>query len=358
MIIEKVEKEFGGKIRFCTPGHKGKRLPFGQVSDTLAPFSGQEYTALAPFLNIDVTEADTHFPANSIKKAQQKTARHLKADTVRYLTNGSSIGIKAALMGTGDILTLDNAHQAIQEAADLGSAKVFFIKSKTKNGLVLPVSAAQIRDGLKRFPSVKTVVLTSPDYYGFNTAAEIADIVLGEGKRLYVDAAHGAHYLFRPDLFDCGLFKKAFAFNLSAHKTLPSFTQTAYLCINEKSEADRIDKNLKLLGTTSPSYPFFCSLECASDFTHSFKGLYCRLKAAVESFKQKVPCVTSDDFSRLVVDAKALNLSGKQLYQGLFKSGIVAEKFDKRYVVFITTLADADQDLARLASKILELKPD
>jgi len=328
-IRTKIEENFFEKLRFCTPGHKGYK-------------NATDY---------DVTEIDGKFPLDAITQAEQKTAELLNVPHLRFLINGSSIGIKAALLSlgktSGDILTTKNAHPAIQHSAILLGIKIFYIENDYPN-------KTEILSALKKYPTVQTVVLTSPDYYGIVIKSEVGQAVVNSGKKLFVDAAHGAHFLFRPDLFDCGLFKHVFAFNLSAHKTLPSLTQTAYLIINDKKLLYNIDKSLEILGTTSPSYPFYISLAEAADYTYTHKNRYDELYQAIAAFKQKVPCIENNDFTRLVVDTKPLGTNGKSLFNKLLKKGVIPEKYDERFVIFIVSVMNTKEDLESLCQAILE----
>ena len=75
----------------------------------------------------------------------------------------------------------------------------------------------------------------------------------------------------------------------------------------------------------------------------------------VWEIKDAVPCLENDDFSRLVVDAQAMGMSGERLYYRLKSQGIVAEKYDDRYVVFIVTLLDTKEGLQRLKGALCEV---
>jgi len=335
IIKNKIEGGFFNKARFCTPGHKGREAVFDR-----------ECAKHDKYLDYDVTEIEDEFPCDAIALAESKTAKLLNIPHLRFLVNGSSVGIKAALysLGTssGDILATKNIHPAIKHSAILLGAKIFYCDS-------LYPDEKEIRAAIKKYPSIETVVFTSPDYYGVTIKEGTGQAVVDMGKRLFIDAAHGAHFLFRPDLFDCGLFKHAFAFNLSAHKTLPSYTQTAYLAINDKKYLESIDKCLEILGTTSPSYPFYMSLEMAADYTHQHKQHYDNLYNAVQQFKKSIDCMPNDDFSRIVVTCK----DGGALYKKLLNKGMVAEKYDETRVIFIVSIMDKKEDIEKLCQAIL-----
>lgn len=317
--------------RFHTPGHKG---------------------ALNPY---DITEIDSSFPADMIEKAQKKTSKLLGAKHCRYLVGGSSMGIKAAVLAAGgDILIAENSHRALFEAAKLAKVNAFTVKNDYKDGLMQPLTPEAIDAALNAHPSVKAVYITSPDYYGLAATPSVAEAVKGRAY-LFCDGAHGAHFPFDRSLFPASFSCFADVCNLSAHKTLPAYTQTAYLTINNDELLPKIDEALKLLGTTSPSYLFLGSLEYAADYTEENAWYYRQLFNMVWEIKDAVPCLENDDFSRLVVDAQAMGMSGERLYNRLKSQGIVAEKYDDRYVVFIVTLLDTKEGLQRLKGALCEV---
>ncbi|MCL2676071.1 MAG: aminotransferase class I/II-fold pyridoxal phosphate-dependent enzyme [Firmicutes bacterium] len=311
---------------FCTPGHKG----------TLK--------------KDDITEIDGVFPLDFVERAQRETAKYFKAEHLRYLTNGSSIGIKAALLGTGDILANAGCHPSIAQAAQLSGAKIYYIDADIRDGLTLPPTKKQVETALGRFPDTGVVVLTAPDYYGLMPDAGAAKAVKKAGLRLLIDGAHATHAFFRPDLFDTSIFKYADMFNLSAHKTLGAYTQTAYLCVSD-AEIKRVDRNLKLLGTTSPYYPFMARLQAAADEAYNNRAVYDDLYKAVKAFKKRINCLKNDDFTRIVVDCKDVG-DTKAIYRRLLQNGIAAEKYDERHIVFIVTLCDKAEDVDRLAEEL------
>ena len=329
LIRQKIDEYTSSvKMRYHTPGHKGELCAH------------------------DITEIDDAFPAGAIDEAQNNTAKLLKSKYCRYLVGGSSMGIKAAVLAAGgDILVAANSHRALFEAAKLAKVNAFIVENEIKDDLPMPLTAMQVENGLKAHPSVKAVYITSPDYYGFAASGEIAEVVKGKAY-LFCDGAHGAHFPFRQDLFPRSFSTFADATNLSAHKTLPAYTQSAYLAVNNDELIGKVDDALKLLGTTSPSYVLLSGLEYAAEYTQEFASRYDELKIEIEKLKKTAPIITNDDFTRVVVDAKRMGLSGKELYFRLKSRGVVAEKFDDRYVVFIVTLLDTPQKIDLLKEEL------
>lgn len=315
--------------RWHTPGHKGE------------------------LCDADITEIDDTFPGEAVINAQNDVAELLKSKYVRFSVGGSSMCIKAAVIAAdGDILVAENSHRALFEAAKLSKVNAFTVPCRRRDGLMLPPLPQDIERALDAHPSVKAVYLTSPDYYGFCVSPKVAEVVKGRAY-LFCDGAHGAHFAFRTDLFPPLI--EADAINLSAHKTLNAYTQTAYLCVNNDELMSKIDDAFALLGTTSPSYVLLGSLEYAAKYAYEHRAQYDVLKAETDKLRECVPTVQNDDFTRVVVDANKLNMSGEELYFSLKSIGVVAEKFDERYVVFIVTLADTPQKINRLKEAICEV---
>ncbi len=335
-ILEEMKRYAArGAKRWHTPGHKGK------------------------FDTLDITEIDDGklFPADEIERAQEKAAKFYGAKACRFLLGGSSMGIKAAVMSAGgDILASRTHHRCVEEGVYLARVSVAEIESRPQSdGLYDPPKPSEVEAAIKAHPEAKAVLIVSPDYYGRTAEKEIADVVHGAGKLLIADSAHGAHFAARRDLFGEGFSSVADFCVMSAHKTLFAPTMSAYIVLNDLALQDALDFNLRLLGTTSPSYPMLAALEGAIDFAGKNAEKYDGLKAAAESFCAEIETRRSDDFTRLVVDAGAYGKSGKQMFDELLRRGHVAEMYDCRYVVFIVTASDKADDIEELKKAILEI---
>ncbi len=301
-------KEYAARdpSRWHTPGHKG----------TLDP--------------LDLTElADGSFPAESVRQAENKAAGFYGAQALRFLTGGSSMGIKAAILSAGgDIIAPDSCHRALDEGARLAKKRLYTFSAGScgPDGLPGIPSLAQAEAAVRDFPEAKAVYLESPDYFGRTVDPAIPEIIKKAGMLFFCDAAHGAHFPAHPGLFPKGYSGIADACNLSAHKTLDAYTQAAYLCVNNEKLLQKIDCALALLGTTSPSYLLLASLETAAENAQSNRTEYERLSRDCAAFRKEVPCLPNDDFSRLCVDAGVFGLTGGELCGRLIKENIYAEK--------------------------------
>ena len=327
MSIFRRLKEISSHVSFHTPGHAGK-------------------------LNrLDSTEIPGVFPEDFIEKAQIELANHYECNFARFLVNGSSIGVKSMIMSVGgDVIAPKDRHRAVDEGVKLAGANLIEIENLMENDLPLPITAEQIRKAYEKNESAVAVIVQSPDYYGQCADLDAIRKACDElGLVMLVDGAHGAHYASLTDgTFPQNPASIADACNLSAHKTMRAYTQSAYLTINDKNLISKIDKNLELLGTTSPSYVLIGQLDEAHRFERKHGHKYYALISAINELKSKVTCLENHDPMRLVVDAKALGLSGERLYEMLLNKKIIAEKFDERYVVFIVTLSNTVRQIKKL----------
>lgn len=333
-ITEKTAELFnsGAIDRWHTPGHKGYLW-----ADDVTELDGGEL-----------------FPGDAVKKAEARAADVYGVKHLRFLTGGSSMGMKAALLSfDGAVLAGSHSHPCVSEGMALKKQPLYTVENKLQNGLYQPLGIDEIKKGLIDHPDVKAVVIETPTYYGMCAARETAEYVKSRGKLLIADSAHGAHFVFNKELFPESFAGLADFCNLSAHKTLCALTMGAYLTVNNDKYIAAADEALKNLGTTSPLYPLLASLDRAIDIGFMQSEIYFKLKAFVDDFKKTVPCLDSDDFTRLVVDAGALGTDGRTLYFRLLENGIAAERYDGGFVVFIATPFDDADKFVRLKRAII-----
>lgn len=330
-IKSEIDKYTGkAKLRFHTPGHKGL------------------------LCNDDITEINDSnlFPADCITKAQNDAAAFYGAKYIRFLTNGSSTGVKAAIYAVGcDILCWAYSHKSVFLGAKLSGHKCVTVG----NSPIYPPDAREVAQAIALMPNVGAVVITSPTYYGVCADLQgIRSVCDMAGVRLIVDGAHGAHF--------CGKYglpenpcKIADICNLSAHKTLKALTPAALIAVNAIDLLDRVDGALELLQTTSPPYNVLSSIEYGINQLKTDGDKYLQLKTAVDIFKSRLPCLCNDDYTRLVLDCDKLGISSDYLNEELNKQGIFSEMQTKSHIVFILTAADSASDIDSLAQAILKI---
>jgi arginine/lysine/ornithine decarboxylase len=111
---------------------------------------------------------------------------------------------------------------------------------------------------------IRGIVLTYPNYYGI--ACDLDFIVKAckkKGLKVLIDCAHGAHFGISTLLPENPIRLGADMVVMSAHKTLPSLTQTAYLHIGERVNESMVDFYVSAFSSTSPSYIFMAAMDYA-----------------------------------------------------------------------------------------------
>lgn len=311
----------------------------------------------------DVTElgrGEALFPAGAVQAAERDTARLYGVPYMRFLTGGSSMGIKAALwcFRGKSVLYAPGAHRAFFEGCTLCGVRAEPIAHDASAGgeeytqgcdfLPAPLSAAEAERALELHADVSALFVTSPDVLGRTAEKEIADVCRRKGVALLADAAHGAHFAFAPGLKSYAFEGVADFCNLSAHKTLNAYTQSALLSVtNERYFADA-DTALRLLGTTSPNYVLFARLEDAVREAAASGADYARLANFGERLRKSGRVTVHTDYTRLCVHGGAAE------FERLVQRGILPETVIGDDVVLILTPADDAAKTERLETILTE----
>ena len=316
-------------LRLHTPGHKGR------------------------LASLDLTElSGGSFPGDSVHAAERNVARVYGAKHARFLCGGSSQGVKAAIFyANGDGIADVNSHRSVFDGFKLSRRNCLTVGTR---GLK-PVTVKQIDDALT--PTTRAVVVTTPTYYGFCADVRgISDYCKKKGLLFIADSAHGAHFGFSPRLPEsvapiCDIC------NLSTHKTLSALTQTAVLLDNlDDAEHGRLSDAADVMGTTSPSYLLYASIEYAVNRAAkpSTSDAYESLADGIASIKKEYPFLKNDDFTRLVLDCSALGVDAFALNDALGLRGVFSELVDGKHIVFIFTAENNGDDAARLGRTLFE----
>lgn len=314
------------KIRLHTPGHKGS------------------------LCSLDLTElSDGSFPSADIADAERYIASAYGAKHSHMLCGGSSQGVKAALYyananGIADV----NSHRSVFDGFRLAGKRCDRVGAV---GSLVPITVKDIASALA--PDIGVVAVTSPTYYGYVADIDgIREFCRAHGLLFAIDGAHGAHFgasklLPEPFANRCDIC------NVSTHKTLFALTQTAVL-LDDLSDAEsaRLGEAVGIMGTTSPSYLLYASIDGAVRKMKDSAEAYERLYEPLCELKSQFPFLKNDDFTRLVLDCSEVGKSGmdaKALNDALCRRGVYSEMTDGRHIVFIFTAADTPETVDKFA---------
>lgn len=335
--------------RFHMPGHKGRALPFAELS-AAAPL---DFTELPP-------TGDLFSGEGPIREAEALWAEAFHMEECLLLTGGSTQGMLTALTlaaGVGSAVLLDRgSHRSAYNAlALLDLTPVYLERDPLENAGVLgPISPQAVDNFLKERPDIKTVCITSPTYYGvLSDVPAIAQVVHTHGGKLVVDAAHGAHLPFLGD-YD---LSAADLVVTSAHKTLPAPGQSALLFARGFTH-EELCRAGSLYGSSSPSYLLMAALDAARAWMEDEgASAYRETAAHVRRLRQQFPSLSEVDAPMDPARFVLKTADGFGVQEALERQGIYPEMADDRHVVFIFSCADGARDVERLEVALEKVNP-
>ncbi len=359
-----------GTIPFHMPGHKlGCGIP---------------YEFLSEIEKLDLTEIpgmdDLHKPEGILKEAHELTAAAFGARDSYFVVNGSTVGIHAAIAAVcrpgQTLITGRDSHSSVINGMLIAGVSPYYIMPEYSEPFRIStgVRPGEIERALDASPEAAGVLITRPNYYGVCCDIEkIAHIVHSHNKVLIVDEAHGPHLVFNKRLPVSSLEAGADICVQSAHKTLPAFTQGAYLHVgSDKVDIDRVEYFLDIYQTTSPSYIIMAFLDIAREVMQKYgEKLLDRLIDSIDENSVKfgndgiallnreaVPGF-DHDMTRITANVTQFGITGYDA-EMLFrqKYDIQAEMSDLSNIVFLCTAADSPQRIEMLFSAMRKFQHD
>jgi arginine decarboxylase len=329
-------------IAFHTPGHLG----FGSSTSIKNLLGHQLFQA-------DLTELEgldsLHEPTGPIQQAQELAAQAWGSDQSYFLVNGSTSGVQAMLLATcapGEVVLLArNSHRSVIHGLVLSGAIPVWLEPDWNDclGTAEGVSIASMEKALAAYPQAKALCLVYPTYYGQVGDLEAATkLAHQQGLTVLVDSAHGSHFAYHPQLPACAVALGADLVVHSAHKTLGALTQGAILHRKgQRVDPQRLAQALRMVQTSSPSYPVMASLDAARAqmVTEGYAGLE-EVRQQAHALRQKLlltpyTWVEHPDWTRWTI---ALEGSGFALETWLaLQHHLHAELVGWNHLVFLTS---------------------
>ena len=361
---------------------------------------------------IDITEIDgfdnLHSPEGILKKAMKKAATLYKSSNTFFLINGSTCGIlagmKACLRHGDEIIMARNCHKSVYHGVELlgltpyflypermeivgglneenyeGSSDFNIVKNRQndrQSGICGHINPVKLERLLQAHPNVKLVVITSPTYEGIiSDVEEISRVAHKYNIPLMVDAAHGAHMGFNEYFGPSAVEAGADIVINSLHKTMPSHTQTALAHVNGKLvDASEYARCLSIFETSSPSYLLMASIDgCVNLIVDKGEELFEAYEKRVRRFYEEVKGLKrlkvlglngeaegqvyiNKDPGKIVVFTTGLGISGVELSEILRSEyKIEVEMASLEYIIAMTGLMDAEENLDKLAAALNEI---
>ncbi|MFN8538105.1 MAG: DegT/DnrJ/EryC1/StrS family aminotransferase, partial [Thermomicrobiales bacterium] len=233
----------------------------GEWHDTLAG----ELRSLARYdHSVAIPELGTLFryePGTAMGKAQRRAAEIYGVPFAYPSTNGTTpLNVLAllSLVWPGDTVLIGrDAHVSIlAPMVHLGLRPVYLTPTFAADlSVPLQVTPGQLRAALDAHPEVRAIVLTYPNYFGIaGDLAGCVGVARERGVPLMVDAAHGAHLAFHPDLPTPAERTGAAIVTQSQHKTCGALGQASMALVNDVELVERLYEVVNGTGFVSTSF--------------------------------------------------------------------------------------------------------
>lgn len=349
---------------FHMPGHKRN------IENGIFPYV-MDFTEIYGLDNL-------HNPTGCIKSVMQKACDLYSVNYAYLLINGATGGLLSAvraLTNYGDkIIMARNCHKSVYNAVEICglNAEYIYPENDDKYNILSSVKPETVEKTLAKNPTAKLLVITSPTYEGVvSDISKISKICRAYGVKLLVDEAHAAHFPFSKEFPKQAINNGADISIVSLHKTLPALTQTALLLTNDKNITQKIEENLSIFETSSPSYILMSSIEYCFEYISNHRSEYetylhmlNRFFSNCNSLKHLIvynPNMEKDRFfdfdkSKILIFTHKTNISGVELAEILRdKYKIETEMAYGDYVIAMTSVCDTQTGFDRLYSALVEI---
>jgi arginine/lysine/ornithine decarboxylase len=359
---------------FYAPGHKRGQGISGPLVDL---FGATVFRSDLP----ELPELDNLFnPEGAIAEAQDLAAEAFGAKSTRFLVNGSTCGIIAAILATsgpGDKIILPrNIHSSAISGLILSGAIPIFVNPEYDRtwDIANSITPEATASALEQHPDAKAVMMVYPTYHGVcGDLRAIAQITHQYNIPLLVDEAHGAHFNFHPNLPEPALSAGADLTVQSIHKTLGAMTQASMLHVKgSRIDIQKLNRALQLVQSTSPSYILLASLDAArQQIALHGEQLMTKTLLLAEKARSRIslipglsvleplntPGFAALDRTRLTVKVSDLGITGFAADEILQSElAVTAELPMPQHLTFIISLGNTETDIDNLVKALTILE--
>ncbi|TGD89705.1 decarboxylase [Mycolicibacterium sp. CH28] len=352
---------------FTIPGHKQRRDLVGDVIAGDVPlYAGLDTMKLsrgvlaeAEGLAAQLWGADIcRFSVGGATHVNQALALAVAAGT------GRATGVEAA--DNGSVVISRTLHRSMLLGLVLAGLTPVWVLPEidVSTGLPLGVRPDAVADALRRYPDVRAVFVGDPSYVG--TVGDIrglADVAHASDVPLIVDAAWAAHFGFHPDLPRHALQLGADAMVISAHKSLPAWSQAAMVLANGgRIDPAGLDAGVEATHTTSPAGAILASIDAARALLERDGPLLlgealAAVRAARDELSGVEGLIVLDgphvDPLKLTLVLSGTGADGIAVENDLLASGLPVEAAERDMIVAQVSLADTNDTVARLVDTIV-----
>lgn len=341
---------------FTIPGHKQRHDLVGDVVAGDVPlYAGLDTMKLSRGVLID---------------AESRAARLWGADVCRFSVGGSTHANQALALAIADnenasVIVSRTLHRSMLLGLVLAGLTPLWVRPEVDaaTGLPLGVAPATVAETMRSNPEAVAVILGDPSYVGtVGDVAALAETAHSQGLPLIVDAAWSAHFGFHPDLPRHPMQLGADAMVVSAHKTLPAWSQAAMVFASgDRIDTARLDAGVEATHTTSQAGAILASIDAARALLErDGESLLGEALSAMRDARQRLSgidgLVVLDgpdvDPLKLTLVLPGTGADGIAVENDLLAAGLPVEAAERDTIVAQVSLADTSESLGRLVDAI------
>lgn len=348
---------------FTIPGHKHRTDLVGDVILGDVPL----YGGLGTMKDSGIVLA----------QAERRAADAWDADWARLSVGGSTHANQAAVLALGhpgqSVIVSRTLHRSLLLAIAFAGLRPVWVRPEIDAATGLPgaIPVAAIEAALAANPDACGVAIGDPSYVGtMSDITRIADAAHAAGVPLVVDGAWAAYFGFSPVVPKHALARGADALVMSAHKTLPAWSQGAVLVARTTRsggllDPDRLERAFDASHTTSAAGAILASTDASRALLQRhgvalIGGLVSLVGIARERLSQ-VPGLDTlvsrgalaVDPAKLVVLLAGTGAHGHAVETDLLAAGITVEMADRDVIVPIVTISDVAADDAAAVDRLV-----
>ena len=341
---------------FTIPGHKHRHDLVGDVVAGDVPL----------YAGLDTMKLS----AGVLAEAEGRAARLWGADFCRFSSGGATHANQAVALALGGdggkIVVSRTLHRSLLIGLVLAGLMPVWVRPEVDpaTGLPLGVAPRTLERALLEHPDVRAVFVGDPSYVGtVGDVAGLADVAHAHEVPLVVDAAWAAHFGFHPDLPRHALQAGADVMIVSAHKTLPAWSQAALvLARTDRLDPGRLDAGVEATATTSPAGAVLASIDAARallerDGTSLLGDAVAATRAARDRLLSVDGLTVLDgpdvDPLKLTLVLPGTGADGIAVERDLLAAGLPVEAAERDVIVAVVSLADTRHSLDALADTVM-----
>jgi lysine decarboxylase len=341
---------------FTIPGHKQRHDLVGDVVAGDVPL----------YAGLDTMK----LTGGVLAEAEQRAARLWGADFCRFSSGGATHANQAVALALGGdggkVVVSRTLHRSLLLGLVLAGLTPVWVRPDVDaaTGLPLGVPPASVERALAEHPDVRAVFVGDPSYVGtVGDLARLADVTHEHDLPLVVDAAWAAHFGFHPELPRHALQLGADAMIVSAHKTLPAWSQAALvLARTDRLDPGRLDAGVEASATTSPAGAVLASIDASRallerDGERLLGAAVDATRAARERLRAIDGVVVLDgpdvDPLKLTLALHGTGADGVAVERDLLAARLPVEAAERDVIVAVVSLADTGRSLHALADALV-----